>query len=186
MKTALLLIDIQNDYFEDGRYPLVSADYACEKAKSLLDFFRKGEYPLVFVKHITKREKPNLFEEGTKGVEIHENVKPRENEKVFIKHFPNSFRETDLHNHLQSLGIEQLVICGMMTHLCIDASVRAAKDLGYKVLLIADACATRDLDLYENTIEASYIQLSFMAALGSYYAKILTVEDFNNNVLQYF
>lgn len=178
MNTALIIIDIQNDYFDNGRYPLVGAEKASLNAASLLKYFRKSDLPVVFIKHVSKREKPNLFEKNTLGVQIHSRVKPLDDEKVLVKHYPNSFRETMLDDYLKTKKIEQLVICGMSTHLCIDASVRAAKDLGYKISLIADACATRDLEIYDNVIDATYIQLSFLAALGAYYAKILTTEDF--------
>ena len=181
MKKALVIIDIQNDYFDTGRYPLQGSEKASVNAAVIIKKFREQHLPVIYFQHISKREKPNLFEKGTPGVEIHKNVKPLESEKVFTKHYPNAFRETELHSYLQSLEIDHLVVCGMMTHLCIDASVRAAKDLGYKISLVADACATRDLEVYDSIIDGAYIQLSFLAALGSYYAKILTTEDFLNS-----
>lgn len=178
MKTALILIDLQNDYFEGGANPLENADNAVLNAKRLLDKFRLNYSEIIHIQHIAQRDDATFFIKGTKGSYIHQNVKPLENEKVIIKHFPNSFRETDLLSYLQSKQIKHLVICGMMTHMCVDATTRAAKDLGFSCTLIEDACATKELKLNNYTIKASDVQHSFMAALSYFYANVITTDKF--------
>ncbi|WP_116315012.1 isochorismatase family protein, partial [Escherichia coli] len=73
---------------------------------------------------------------------------------------PNSFRETSLLKQLQDLNIQHLIICGMMTHMCIDATVRAANDLGFHCIVIENACTTKDLAFQENIIPAQQVHRS--------------------------
>ena len=138
MKTALVIVDIQNDYFPAGA---------------------------------------TFFLPDTKGVEIHESVAPREGELLIRKHFPNSFRETALDEKLRALGIERLAIAGMMTHMCIDATTRAAADLGYACLLAHDACATRNLAFGGTTVPASQVHTAFIASLNGLFAKAMTADE---------
>ncbi|MEF9478514.1 isochorismatase family protein [Chryseobacterium sp. 1B4] len=108
-------------------------------------------------------------------------VLPQENEKIITKHFPNSFRETELMNYLQSKKIKNLVITGMMTDVCVDATTRAAFDLGFGNTVIGDATATRNRELNGEVINAAEVQKSFLAgisALGNLYAHIINTNDF--------
>jgi nicotinamidase-related amidase len=136
MKTALMLIDIQNDYFENGAMPLVGADKASKNARLILEKFRTDRLEIIHVQHIATRPAASFFRSNTRGAEIQDNVKPLEQEPVFVKHYPNSFWETELLDYLKSNKITDIVVCGMMTHMCIDATVRAAKDFGFNITLI--------------------------------------------------
>lgn len=175
---ALIIIDIQNDYFENGRMPLVGPVEASLNARKILDQFRAEGLPIVHIQHIAARPNSTFLQPISKGSEIHENVKPLETEKVVVKHFPNGFRETDLLDYLKSKNITDLVICGMMTHMCVDATVRAAKDYGFNCILIGDACATRDLEVNGAKIKAAEVHNSFLAALNSYYATVKTTTQY--------
>lgn len=181
MKTALLLIDIQNDYFENGRMPLSDSDKVCENAKFLLGKFRMNQLPVIHIQHIATRPSATFFLPDTVGAEIHEKVKPLDHEKLIIKHYPNSFRETDLLDYLKQNAITDLVVCGMMTHVCIDTTVRAAKDFGFNIVLISDACATKDLTVNEKKIQAEAVQLSFLAALSYFFSTLKTTEEYLND-----
>lgn len=172
MKKALLVIDIQNDYFENGAMELVGALEASEKAQAILTQFRNKKLPIIHIQHIGIAATATFFKPNTSGAEIHTNVRPLEDEKTIIKFFPNSFRETDLNAYLQGHGIAHLTIVGMMTHMCIDATVRAAKDLGYTSTLIEDACATRALEINGKKVAAEDVQTAFLAALSPFYATI--------------
>ena len=85
-----------------------------------------------------------FFLPNTEGVHIHESVRPLREETVIVKHYPNSFRETNLLEQLKRFNIEHVVVW-MMTHMCIDATVRVAFDFGFQCTVIHDACATKDL-----------------------------------------
>jgi len=176
--TALIIVDIQNDYFPGGTMPLAGSDQAGQNAKLILGRFRTDNRPIFHIQHIATKPSATFFRPGTQGAAIHDYVIPSGNEKVIIKHYPNSFRETDLLDLLESENITDLVICGMMTHMCIDATVRAAKDLGFNIVLIGDACATRDLEMNGKTAKAEDVQNSFLAALNYTYATIMTTQQY--------
>ena len=178
MKSALIIIDIQNDYFEGGSMSLVGSEKASENAKQILEQFRADSLPIVHIQHIATRPTAKFFLPETKGAEIHENVKPLGQEKVIVKHFPNSFRETELLGYLKNENITDLVICGMMTHMCIDATTRAAKDFGFNIILIGDACATKDQEINGQVVKAEEVQKSFLAALNYYYSSVKTTQQY--------
>ena len=146
MNTALLLIDIQNDYFPNGRMPLEKSTDASLKAQEVLQAYRAKQKSIVHVQHISTRPDAIHFLPCTKGIEFHPNVQPNKNETIIKKHYPNSFKDTGLLNHLIKNKINHLTIVGMMTHMCIDATVRAAYDLGFSCTVLHDACATKNLD----------------------------------------
>jgi len=177
-KTALILIDIQNDYFDKGTMTLVGSDIASQHAKLILERFRADNLPIIHIQHIAAGPTATFFLPNTKGAEIHDNVKPLEREKVIIKHYPNSFQETELLDYLKSKGITDLVICGMMTHMCVDATTRAAKDFGFNIVLIGDACATKDQEINGQIVKAEEVQKSFLAALNYYYATVCTTQQY--------
>lgn len=177
MTTALLIVDIQNDYFPGGRMALEGSPEAGEQAARLLGHFRQQSLPTVHIQHLATRPGATFFVPGTPGAEIHACVRPLRGETVIEKHYPNSFRETQLLEHLHSLGCQQLVICGMMTHMCIDATTRAAADLGFTCKLAHDACATRTLSFEEQSVPAQQVHAAFLAALRGTYAQVLSVEQ---------
>ena len=178
IKTALLIIDIQNDYFENGTMTLVGSDKTSENARLILEKFRKDSLPVIHIKHIATAPTATFFLPNTTGADIHKNVLPLEQEKIIIKHTPNSFRGTELLDYLRNLGITDLVICGMMTHMCVDATTRAAKDFGFNCILIGDACATKDLEINGQMVKAEEVQKSFLASLKGFYSKVETTEQY--------
>lgn len=177
MTTALLLIDIQNDYFPGGRMELVGSDAASAKARLLLEHFRAAKMPVVHVRHEAVDPGATFFLPGTAGAEIRAAVKPLPGETVITKHFPNAFLKTPLAERLRALGVKRLVVAGMMTHMCVDASVRAAADQDFECLLASDACATRDLKWAGKTVPAAAVQGAFLAALGGTYAEVKTAGE---------
>jgi len=178
MNTGLILVDIQKDYFPGGAVELVGVTEASAKAAELLSFFRQHQWPTFHVQHISAGKKAGFFVSGTEGAKIHESVTPMSDDIIVQKHYPNSFRETDLLEKLKSTGTEQVVICGAMSHMCIDATTRAASDLGFRCVVIHDACATRDLEFKGKNIPAAEVHGSFMAALAWGYAQVLSLEEF--------
>jgi nicotinamidase-related amidase len=169
---ALLIVDIQNDYFDGGRMELEGSEPASLRAGELLAAFRKRGMPVIHVQHISTRPGATFFLPDTDGMNIHPSVAPRGQEIVIQKNFPNSFRDTRLLAHLQETGIRELLIAGMMTHMCIDATTRAAADLGFTCSLAHDACATRALAFGATKIPADHVHGSFISALSGTYATV--------------
>ena len=164
--TALIIIDIQNFYFPGGASELVEPEKAAEQAKILLSYFRENKGLVVHVKH-----------DFSPGGEIHQLVKPFDNEKVFTKKEVNAFLNTGLNEYLKQNNIKYVTLCGMQTHMCLEAGTRAAHDLGYDCTVVEDACATRDLQFGDVTVKAKDVHYSTLATLKSY-AKIVNLTEF--------
>lgn len=178
-KQALIVIDIQNEYFENGALPLVNPVEASLNAAKVIEHFRAKNLPIAHIQHLSANpELMPIFVEETNGVEIHENVKPLDGEKLFQKYYPNSFRETGLLEYLKENDVTEVVITGMMTHMCVDATTRAAFDFGYKCTVIGDTCASRDLEINGITVKAEDVHNAFLAALAFFYAEIKSTEEF--------
>ena len=181
---ALLLIDLQNDYFPGGRMELEGSLAAVAKAAQALDAFRRRGLPIVHVRHLSVRPGATFFLPGTPGAEIHASVAPQADEPVVEKNFPNSFRATDLKERLDGAGVRHLVVAGMMTHMCVDASVRQANDLGFRVTLLADACATRAQRFGDESVPARQVHLAFLAALNGAYARVAATDEILSNLAE--
>ena len=174
---ALLIIDIQNDYFPGGKMELEGADAAAANASGALSRFRKEGGTVFHVRHLSTRPGATFFLPSTSGAEIHPAVRPQGAERVIEKSFPNSFRATDLDQVLKAAGVKEMVVAGMMTHMCVDASVRQAADLGYKVTLLGDACATRAQSFGGENVPARQVHAAFLAALNGFYAKVIPTHE---------
>ena len=177
MRVGLVHIDIQNDYFPNGKMELEGSEQAGEAASGLLSFFRERKLPVFHIQHVATRPGATFFLPNTPGVEFYPGVKPLAGETVIQKHFPNGFRETDLLQHLQGENIQQLVVTGMMTHMCVDATTRAATDYGYECLIVQDACATRTLKLGDRVISAPDVHTAFLAALNGTYGRVMSARE---------
>ncbi len=177
MNEGLLLIDLQNDYFPGGKMELAGIEKAVMNATRLLKAFRKERLPVFHIQHISNRPGAGFFLAGTDGITINPAVAPLEEETVVTKNFPNSFRDTELLEMLKKSDINSLCICGAMSHMCIDATTRAAFDWGFSCRVAEDACATRDLNFRGRTIAAADVHAAFMAALSLTYAKIVTTDE---------
>ena len=177
MTTVLVLIDLQNDYFPGGTMELVGAQAAVAQAARLLEAFRARAQPVIHVQHIAARPGATFFLPDTAGADIHALVRPAEGEGLVVKHFPNSFRETTLLADLRAHGATKLLVAGMMTHMCVDTTVRAAADLGFQCALAHDACATRSLQFAGQTVDAKEVQLAYLAALNGSFASVQSTDE---------
>jgi nicotinamidase-related amidase len=175
IKTALLIVDIQNFYFPGDGPGLVNAELASLNAKEILKIFRDKDHLVVHVRH-----------KASKGFEIHKNVEPVSNEKVITKEEVNSFQRTDLLEYLKSNNISRLVIIGMQTQMCVEAAVRAAHDFGFECIVISDACATRDVKFIDKIVKAEDVQTSILATItDGGYGKVIDLKTFKENTDKY-
>ncbi|MFM6971979.1 MAG: cysteine hydrolase family protein [Rhodoluna sp.] len=177
MTKALLVIDIQNDYFPGGKMELVGSVEAAKNAALIQQHFRSQGLPIIHVQHIAIKPNATFFLPNTEGVKIYDSVKPVGEEQTITKHFPNAFRETELKATLERLQITDLTVVGMMTHMCIDTSVRAASDLGFKVSLVGDACATKNLTFDGLEVTAENVQAAYLAAIDGSFATVVKTEN---------
>ena len=175
--TALLVIDIQEFYFEGGRLALVGPVEASEQARKLLDRFRAKKWPVIHVQHLPKDQSSPIPDSGDPQYRIHPSVRPVPGETVVAKHFANSFRDTELLATLHRAGVTKLVICGMQTHMCVEAAARAAADLGFDVTVVHDACATRALSFHGTDVPAAQVHAATLAALSGSYARVVSTDE---------
>lgn len=177
-KRAIIVVDIQNEYFPGGKLLLEGIDEAASNAAKVIEHARSANELVVYIQHESADPEIPFFIPGTQEVAIHPTVAPLEQETVLVKHFPNSFRETGLKVLLDQQSIEEVVIVGAMSHMCIDATSRAASDFGYKTTIIHDACATMDLEFDGVTVPASQVHATIMAALAFAYGTVTTTENY--------
>ncbi len=151
--------------FPGGVSALDQPEEAGLKAKAVLMEFRKRQLPVIHIKH--------QFEPGG---DIHGSVAPIDGETVIVKQEVNVFNGTDLLGRLSEMGIQKIVVAGMQTHMCVEAAVRGAYDFGFKVILVADACATRDLNNDGYIIKSKDVHACTLVTLRSY-AEVITAEQ---------
>lgn len=175
-KQALIIVDVQNDYFSGGKMELSGSAQAADNIARALTHCREKGIPVIHVQHIATAPDATFFLPQTEGAKIHEKVLPRAGEELIVKHYPNSFRETNLLEYLRGQGITDLVVSGMMTHVCIDATVKAAKDYGFNCTVLSDGCATRDVEVVGKKVNADAVQHALLAAMAFYYATVETTD----------
>jgi nicotinamidase-related amidase len=172
-KRAILVVDIQNEYFPQGKLPLAGIEQATTNAAKIIAAARQKGDMVVNIRHEMPIPDAPIFTPGSDGVQFHPDVLPADGEAVVVKHFPNSFRNTGLKEMLDAKGIEEVVVIGAMSHMCVDATVRAANDFGYRTTTIHDACATRDLEFGGTTVPATQVHAALMAALAFMYGEVV-------------
>lgn len=178
MKHALIVVDLQNEYLPTGKLPLSGIEAAAANARRVIDHARSAGIPVFHIRHESADNGAVFFIKGSEGVETQPAVSPVADETVIVKNHINAFRETDLKKQLDAQGIEELVIAGAMSHMCIDAVVRAAADMGYPVTVLHDACATLDLSFRGMNVPAAHVHAAIMAAFEFGYATVKSVDDY--------
>jgi nicotinamidase-related amidase len=174
---TLLIIDIQRDYFPGGAYPLVEPEAAAAAAHRVLDSFRAAGSPVIHMRHVWDAPDAEFMRPGTEGIEIHPEVAPADGELVLEKTSPNSFLDTPLERELRERGTDDLVVAGMMSSMCVDATVRAAADLGFSPTVVHDACAAPDLEFNGVDVPGAAVHAAFMAALADGYAELTSAAE---------
>lgn len=176
-KRAIVVVDLQNEYWPEGGFPLENISAAAANAARVIAHGRAVGDLVVNVRHEMPTGAP-IFVTGSNGAKIHSSVTPAEGETVITKNFPNSFRETKLKELLDDKGIEEVVVVGAMSHMCVDATVREANDFGYRTITVHDACATRDLDFDGTIVPAANVHAALMAALAFAYGEVVSTDAF--------
>ncbi|QRY81804.1 cysteine hydrolase [Pseudomonas sp. PDNC002] len=179
-KQALILVDIQNDYFPSGKWPLVGIEAAADQAAKVLAAFRERGDLVVHIRHEFESTDAPFFVPGSDGAKIHTKVANLPAEPVVLKHFVNSFRDTNLKTILDEHGIDSVVVVGHMSHMCVDGASRAAADFGYAVTVLHDACATLDLEFNGVKVPAAQVHAAYMASLAFAYAEVVSTAEYLN------
>lgn len=177
-KLGLIVIDLQNEYLSTGKLPLSGIDAAADNAAKVIADARAKDIPVFHIRHEFANNEAPVFVPGTDGVEIQPNVTPIGNEPVIVKNHINAFRDTDLKQQLDTHGVEEVMIVGAMSHMCVDACVRAAVDMGYPATVLHDACATLDLEFGGVTVPAAQAHAAMMAAFEFGYGTVTSTQAY--------
>lgn len=177
-KRAVVVVDLQNDYWPTGKWPLVGIEEAAANAAKVIAKARADGDMVIHVRHEFTTSDAPFFLPGTEGVEINAVVQPIEGEPVIVKNHPNSFHGTELKPLLDANGIDEVVVVGAMSHMCIAATGRAASDLGYDTVVVHDACATCDVEFGGVTVPAAQVHAANMSALAFAYGKLMGTSEF--------
>jgi nicotinamidase-related amidase len=177
-KRAVIIVDLQKDYLASGNFALTDIDTAAANAARVVEAARGKGDRIVHVHHVARDARSPLFAPDTDGILPIPAVEPQADDTVVIKHYPNAFRETALQQALQDGGIEEVVVVGAMSDVCIDATARAAADLGYGLTVVHDACATRDKAFGDSVVPAAHVHATIMSALEFGYGTVTTTADF--------
>jgi nicotinamidase-related amidase len=170
-KSALVMIDCQNTY-RQGLMQLEGVEAALDEARHMLVRARALGIPIIHIQHDSGPGSP--YDIRAEIGHIADKVKPLASEPVIVKHFPNSFVQTDLHERLQKHGVANLVLAGFMTHMCVNSTARGAFNLGYRPTVVARATATRPLPAATGgVVAASVLQEASLAALSDLFAVIV-------------
>jgi len=173
--SALIMVDLQNTYTE-GVMALEGVEPAIDRAAELLERARRAGIPIVHVQHDAGEGTPYDVK-GHSGA-IVDRVAPREGEHSIVKNVPSSFVGTDLEEHLRSVGVENLVVAGFMTHMCVNSTARGAFSLGFSPTVVASATATRDLPGPDGgLVPAAALQAASLAALSDLFAVVAPRAD---------
>jgi nicotinamidase-related amidase len=176
-QTALLVIDVQNDYFPGGKMVLPGADQAAVKIQTALKLFRGKNLPIFHIQHESIGDKAKIFLPGTEGQKIYRTVAPLTGETVIVKNWPNSFLKTELLQQLQDKQITRLVITGMMTFMCVDATIRAAKDFGFECILLHDCTAAPAAEYGGVSCSAEQVKAAFTCALAYICDEVISASE---------
>jgi nicotinamidase-related amidase len=168
---ALVMVDCQNTY-RSGIMQLANVEPAIREAQKLLQLARHLKVPVIHIQHDAGVGSP--YDISNDLGAISPEVAPSPGEDVIVKHFPNSFVQTTLEAKLKSLRVEEIVLAGFMTHMCINSTARGAFNLGFKPTVVASACATRSLTgVNGNVIDAETMHASALAALRDLFAVVV-------------
>ncbi len=162
MKKGLLVIDVQNDYFPSGKFPLWNSEKTLDNIEKLIVKAKNNNVPVILVQHIADSNSP-FFAEGTEGDEIHPRIlQAAPPEKIIGKTFADAFYKTDLTEVLSELGVEELLVCGMMTHNCVTHTAVSKSAEKYSVKVLPDCCTTVTEVLHLLALDALSIRIDLV------------------------
>ena len=178
-KTALLVIDAQQEYFAPiGKVVLPDGPPAVARIADLLTWARTAGLQVVHIVHESRRPNPTTFAPGSPALEIHPAARPAPGEPVLTKHLPGSFTNTGLEEHLRRHGIEQVIVSGFMTQMCCDTTAREAAHRGFSVTMLSDATAAMDVKGPDGVvIPHDVVHRTHLGSLNGFLAEVRSSAD---------
>lgn len=175
MNRALLVIDVQNEYFT-GALPITHPVGHLERILRAMDGAREAGVPVVVIQHGFPQPDKPFFRKGTPGWELHPEVAARPKDHQIEKELPGSFTGTDLEPWLRDRGLDTVAIAGYMTHICCDTTARQAMHRGLNVEFLGDATGTLPLKNAAGEVSAEELQRSILCAQQMMISEVLDTE----------
>lgn len=176
MKRALLVIDVQNEYFT-GKMPITYPKGSLSNILRAMDTAECCGFPSILIQHTAQRHDAPTFRRGSMAWELHGSVLSRQHECVLEKEMPGSFTGTNLHELLKKLGVDTVTICGYMSQMCCDTTARQATHLGYTVEFLSDATGTLALSNYSGHVTAEEVHRCVLVTQAAGFSKVLSTDD---------
>lgn len=176
MKKALLVIDVQNEYF-DGKLPIAYPSGSLDNILKAMDAATAAGVPTVVVQHASTKPDARTFRPGSVEQELRAEVAERPRDLLIEKHLPGSFTNTELEAWLRANDIDEVVIAGYMTQLCCDTTARQANHLGFGVEFLADATGTLPLQNSAGAVTAEELHRAILVTQQLSFAKVLTTNE---------
>ena len=172
MSRALLVIDVQREYFE-GALPIRHPVGHLEAILEVMDAAQKAGIPTVVVRHHQPDPQSPLFRQGSDMWQLHAEVEARPRDLLIDKQLPGSFTNTPLESFLKERGIDTVCVTGYMTQVCCDTTARQAFHRGYKVEFLSDATGTLDVANKAGSITAEQLHESFLVAQQMFISDVI-------------
>lgn len=183
MRRALLLIDVQNEYFT-GKLPITYPEGSMENILRTIEAARANGIPVIAIQHTAPQEDSKTFKKGTKEWELHPGITGGKYDCLIEKTLPGSFTGTNLEAWLRERNIDTLVITGYMTQMCCDTTARQAVHLGFSVEFLSDATGTLQISNYAGTVTAEELHRAILVTQAMRFSKVLTTEDWIRHLSQ--
>ena len=170
MKKALLLIDLQNDYFPGGKFPLWNTDVTLSNIEQAINAAKAKNIPIIHIQHIANPEMgiAPFFNKGSEGAKIHSRIlEAAPDAPIVFKEFADSFEKTNLEEVLKELGVDELLVCGMMTQNCVTHTAISKSAEKYKVSILPDCCTSVDLMIHNIALHAVSTRVVLMPSKDS-------------------
>lgn len=177
MKRALIVVDVQNEYFEGGALPITYPPKSFEQIKTAIAEAQKAGDFIIFVQHTSLKENAGAFVRGSHMWEFHDEIKAIKSDLIIEKNHASSFVGTDLNYRLRSLGIDTVAIVGYMTQNCCDATARDASQLGFTVEFLSDANGTLAFSNEAGGVSAEELHRAFLVAQAFGFSRVLTLNE---------
>lgn len=181
MKRALLVIDVQNEYFTG----LLPVTYPPESMQNILDVMKTAKetnIPIVMVQHTATAKNAKAFVKETHGWELHDSLKDIDVSHYVEKTFPSSFVGTDLEAWLHKNAIDTVVISGYMTQHCCDTTARYAHHLGFNVEFLSDATGTLDFENKAGKVTAQELHRATLVEQQFRFSDVISTKEWTDKV----
>ena len=182
MKRALLVIDVQNEYFAGGAMPVSHPPDSLRAITEAMDGAAENGVPIVVIQHGTENPEAKAFVKGSRGWRLKGEVDVRRRTVVIEKTMPGSFTGTNLEAWMKENSVDTLAITGYMTQLCCDTTARQAVHLGYKVEFLSDATGTLDISNSAGAVKAEELHRAILVSQQARFSKVVTTEEWINSL----